>query len=239
MLSPTETLRLLRLAKGGDEKAKETLIVENTSLIKCIVRRFIGRGVEYDDLFQLGAIGLIKAINNFDENFDVRFSTYAVPMIIGEIKRFLRDDGSVKVSRLIKSLSVKINRYTEELRKENKPSPTIEELAEKFGFDKEDIVLAIGATNKPISIYESGNEDDDGSIMLVDKLSAPDREDEFIEKIMLKKLISELSERERKIIVMRYYGDRTQSEIAKELGVSQVQVSRLETKIVEKLKSRM
>lgn len=239
MLTKTETVEFLRLAKKGDEKAKETLIVENTSLIKCIVKRFSGRGVEYDDLFQLGAMGFIKAIYNFDESYDVRFSTYAVPMIIGEIKRFLRDDGSIKVSRMIKGLSAKINRYIEEVKKCGRNSPTVEELSEKFLVGKEDIVLALGSLSKPLSLYESVNDEGDKSVELIDKIASNEKEDDLIDEIMLSKLISELSERERKIIVLRYYGDRTQSEIAKELGVSQVQVSRLETKIVEKLKSKM
>ncbi len=239
MLSPSETVKFLRLAKEGDEKAKEKLIVENTSLIKCIVKRFCGRGVEYDDLFQLGAIGLIKAINNFDESFDVRFSTYAVPMIIGEIKRFLRDDGSIKVSRLIKGLSVKVNQYLEKLRKEGKESPTVSELATHFEVENDEVVLALGSLNKPLSLYEAVNDEGDKKVELIDKIASDEKEDDFIDRLMLEKLISELSARERKIIFMRYYGDRTQSEIAKELGVSQVQVSRLETKIVEKLKSKM
>lgn len=239
MLTKTETVEFLRLAKKGDEKAKETLIMENTSLIKCIVKRFSGRGVEYDDLFQLGTMGFIKAIYNFDESYDVRFSTYAVPMIIGEIKRFLRDDGSIKVSRMIKGLSAKINRYIEEVKKCGKNSPTVEELSAKFLVGKEDIVLALGSLSKPLSLYESVSEEGDKSVELIDKIASNEKEDDLIDEIMLSKLISELSERERKIIVLRYYGDRTQSEIAKELGVSQVQVSRLETKIVEKLKSKM
>lgn len=239
MLSHDETLKLLRLAKEGDEKAKEKLVVENTSLIRCIVKRFSSRGVEYDDLFQLGAMGLVKAIYNFNESFDVKFSTYAVPMIIGEIKRFLRDDGSIKVSRLIKGLSVKINRYLEEKRCQGEEAPTVEELSRKFDVGLDEIVLALGSQSKPISLYETVSDGNDKSIELIDKIAVDDKEDELLDRILLQKSIMELSERERKIIVMRYYGDRTQCEIAKELGVSQVQVSRLETKIVEKLKSMM
>lgn len=239
MLSHEETIKFLRLAKSGDDKAKEKLIVENTSLIKCIVKRFTGRGVEYDDLFQLGAIGLMKAISNFDEKFEVKFSTYAVPMIIGEIKRFLRDDGAIKVSRIIKGLSVKINQYVEECRLNGQKSPAIEELAQKFQVDKEDVALAIGSLSKPVSLYEKVNEDGEKAIELIDKLAGDDKEEDLIDNIMLKQLISKLSQKERKIIVLRYYEDRTQSEIAKELGVSQVQVSRLESKIIEKLKSKM
>lgn len=239
MLSHDETIKLLRLAKEGDEKAKEKLVVENTSLIRCIVKRFSSRGVEYDDLFQLGAMGLVKAIYNFNESFDVKFSTYAVPMIIGEIKRFLRDDGSIKVSRLIKCLSVKINRYLEERRLLGEEAPNVEELSKKFCVATDEIVLALGSQSKPLSLYETVSDGKDKSIELIDKIAIDDKEDELLDRILLQKSIMELSERERKIIVMRYYGDRTQCEIAKELGVSQVQVSRLETKIVEKLKSMM
>lgn len=239
MLSHSETIVFLRRAKEGDAMAKEKLIVENSSLIRCIVKRFLGRGVEYDDLFQLGALGFLKAVYNFDESFDVRFSTYAVPMIIGEIKRFLRDDGSIKVSRIIKSLSVKINKYVEEVKLSGKNPPTVEELSEKFSVSEEDVALALGSGVKPLSLYDSVNEEGDKKVELIDKIASDEKEDDLIEKITLRKLISELDERERKIIVLRYYGDRTQSEIAKELGVSQVQVSRLETKIVEKLKSKM
>lgn len=239
MLSHSETVVFLRRAKEGDASAKEKLIVENSSLIRCIVKRFLGRGVEYDDLFQLGALGFLKAVYNFDESFDVRFSTYAVPMIIGEIKRFLRDDGSIKVSRIIKSLSAKINKYVEEVKLSGKIPPTVEELAEKFSVSEEDVALALGSGVKPLSLYDSVNDEGDKKVELIDKIASDEKEDDLIEKITLRKLISELDERERKIIVLRYYGDRTQSEIAKELGVSQVQVSRLETKIVEKLKSKM
>lgn len=239
MLSHSETIIFLRRAKEGDALAKEKLIVENSSLIRCIVKRFLGRGVEYDDLFQLGALGFLKAVYNFDESFDVRFSTYAVPMIIGEIKRFLRDDGSVKVSRIIKSLSLKINKYVEEVKLCGKTPPNVQELAEKFSVSEEDVALALGCSVKPLSLYDSVNEEGDKKVELIDKIASDEKEDDLIEKITLRKLISELDERERKIIVLRYYGDRTQSEIAKELGVSQVQVSRLETKIVEKLKSKM
>ncbi len=239
MLSSEETLELIRKAQNNDDRAKERLIVENTSLIKCIVKRFSGRGVEFDDLFQLGAMGLIKAIYNFDEKFSVRFSTYAVPMIMGEIKRFLRDDGSIKVSRILKTLSQRINIYVEVLKGEGKPSPTIESLAEKFCVTTDDVVLALGSQNKLISLYDNVGDDGDSSIELIEKIADKEREDDFIEKIMLNNLVSELPERERKLIVLRYYKDKTQSEVAKELGVSQVQISRLENKIIEKLKLKL
>ena len=233
------TLRFVRLAKQGDNEAKEQLLINNALLLKSIVKRFKGRGVEYDDLYQLASMGFLKAIVNFDESFEVRFSTYAVPMIVGEIKRYLRDDGSVKVSRVIKGLGVKINRYIEELKQNDTKMPTIDELAEKFCVEKEDVVMAIGAGRQVISIYDSVGGDDDKPIEVVDMIESGDKEDEMLDRIMIKQLIDQLPEREKKIIVMRYFSDRTQAEIAKELGVSQVQVSRLENKIVEKLRQKI
>ena len=239
MLSNEKTVELIRMAKNGDNYAKEQLLLNNTSLLKSIIKRFGGRGVEYDDLYQLASIGFLKAIANFDESFDVRFSTYAVPMIVGEIKRYLRDDGSVKVSRIIKGLSIKINRYLEEVRKSDLPQPTIEEISKKFEVEKEDVVLAIGAGKQVVSIYDSVNDDGNKPIEVIDLINSGNEEEEMLDRIMIKQLIDGLTDRERKIIIMRYFSDRTQSEIAKELGVSQVQVSRLENKIVEKLRRKI
>ncbi len=237
MLTVERTIELVRLAKTGDKNAAEELIVNNSSLIKSVVRRFLGRGVEYDDLFQLASIGFIKAINNFDESFNVRFSTYAVPMIAGELKRFLRDDGSIKVSRIIKGLNYKIKVIVEEARKNGEDSPSVDRLAEMLSVEKEDIALAIGADKRLVSIYDKVDSEKD--IEYLDTIESDEREDELIEKIMLREAIDSLSEREKKIVLLRYFSDKTQSEIAKELGVSQVQISRLETKIVENLKQKL
>lgn len=237
MLTVERTIELVRLAKTGDKNAAEELIVNNSSLIKSVVRRFLGRGVEYDDLFQLASIGFIKAINNFDESFNVRFSTYAVPMIAGELKRFLRDDGSIKVSRIIKGLNYKIKVIVEEARKNGEDSPSVDRLAEMLNVEKEDIALAIGADKRLVSIYDKVDSEKD--IEYLDTIESDEREDELIEKIMLREAIDSLSEREKKIVLLRYFSDKTQSEIAKELGVSQVQISRLETKIVENLKQKL
>ncbi len=237
MLTVERTIELVRLAKTGDKNAAEELIVNNSSLIKSVVRRFLGRGVEYDDLFQLASIGFIKAINNFDESFNVRFSTYAVPMIAGELKRFLRDDGSIKVSRIIKGLNYKIKVIVEQARKNGEESPSVDRLAEMLGVEKEDIALAIGADKRLVSIYDKVDSEKD--IEYLDTIESDEREDELIEKIMLREAIDSLSEREKKIVLLRYFSDKTQSEIAKELGVSQVQISRLETKIVENLKQKL
>lgn len=237
MLTVERSIELVRLAKTGNKNAAEELIVNNSSLIKSVVRRFLGRGVEYDDLFQLASIGFIKAINNFDESFNVRFSTYAVPMIAGELKRFLRDDGSIKVSRIIKGLNYKIKVIVEEARKNGEDSPSVDRLAEMLGVEKEDIALAIGADKRLVSIYDKVDSEKD--IEYLDTIESDEREDELIEKIMLREAIDSLSEREKKIVLLRYFSDKTQSEIAKELGVSQVQISRLETKIVENLKQKL
>ena len=239
MLTDEVTVQLIRQAKKGDNSAKEVLLVNNSSLLKSIVKRFNGRGVEYDDLYQLASIGFLKAINNFDESFDVKFSTYAVPMIVGEIKRFLRDDGSIKVSRIIKTLSYKINRYLQELRLKDLPEPSVDTLCEVFSASKEDVVLAIGATRQVVSIYESVVGDGNKPIEILDMIDSGEKEDEIFDKIMLRQLIDGLEEREKRIVYLRYFCDKTQQEIAKELGVSQVQVSRLENKIVEKLKRKL
>lgn len=238
MLEHEKTLELIELAKNGDDSAKETLIRENSPLIKSIIRRFRNKGVEYDDLYQLGCVGFLKAINNFDVKFSVKFSTYAVPMILGEVKRFLRDDGSIKVSRSIKIFAGKINRYIEEYRKENDEAPEIENIARHFGADQEEVVFALDSAKMPLSLYEKEG-DTEKSLELIDKIQAKDNTDDVIDKIIIKDMIDKLPEREKKIIILRYFRDKTQGEIARALGVSQVQVSRLETKIIEKMRCRI
>ncbi len=238
MLSSLETLTHIRRAKAGDNESKEILINNNVLLIKSIVYRFKNKGIEYDDLYQLGCIGFLKAIKNFDESFNVKFSTYAVPMIIGEIKRFLRDDGNVKISRIIKQNSYKILKFNEEFLLKNNREPTVKEIAEGLRLEQEDVVLAIDSSKMTVSLYESINDESDKSQTLLEKIPSKFNEDDFIDKIYLKTLISKLEKREQKILFLRYYRDKTQGEVAKILGVSQVQVSRLETKIIEKLKKK-
>lgn len=235
MLSHEETMRLIKEAQDGCGEAKEKLILENVPLIKSIVKRFKGR-LEYDDLMQLGSMGFVKAIANFKEEFGVRFSTYAVPLISGEIKRFLRDDGSVKVARWAKMLSAKISQYIDETQKLGKPEPTIDELAEKFDCDKQDIIFAMETSQFLLSLSDGIDEDD---TPLEDRISGGNSPDEKLDEMILKDSISALPERERKIIMLRYFRDQTQSEVAKELGISQVQVSRIESKVLQKLKSTM
>lgn len=235
MLTHDETLALIGEAQNGDESAKETLLTENMPLVKSIVKRFKGR-LEYDDLMQLGAMGFLKAVANFNVVYGVRFSTYAVPMITGEIKRYLRDDGAVKVSRWAKSLAQKIATYTDELRKENKEEPTVDELAAKFGCEATDIVFAMDTSRFVVSLNESGDED---GTPLGDRLVGAEAPEDDIDGLMLRDSIMDLPEREKKIIILRYFRDKTQSEVATELGVSQVQVSRLENKILKKIREKI
>lgn len=235
MLDHQTTLELLKKAQQGDDGAKEKLIEENIPLIKSIVKRFKGR-LEYDDLMQLGAIGLIKAMQNFAVEYGVRFSTYAVPMISGEIKRFLRDDGAIKVSRWTKTLAQKVNVFVEEQLQKGENEPTIEQLAAKFEVDAQEIVFAMDARHYLLSLSATVGDDDSE---LGDKIATEECEDENIDKLLLKYLINDLPSREKKVIVLRYFRDKTQSEIAQELGVSQVQVSRIENKVLQKLKDGM
>jgi RNA polymerase sporulation-specific sigma factor len=235
MLSHEETLALISEAQGGNNDAKEKLITENLPLIKSIVKRFRGR-LEYDDLMQLGSIGFVKAMKGFDEGFGVRFSTYAVPMITGEIKRFLRDDGAIKVSRWAKALSQKIHAYTDERNKQNLPDASIEELAEHFGVEPAEIVFALDTGRYVLSLSDTQEED---GTPLGDKLVGANAPDDDIDKLQLKSTIEDLPEREKKIIILRYFRDKTQSEVAAELGVSQVQISRLENKILQKLREEI
>lgn len=235
MLSHEETMRLLSLAADGDDSATERLIAENTPLLKSIVKRYMGKHIEYDDLFQIAGIGLLKAIKNFKQDFNVRFSTYAVPMILGEIKRQMRDDGYIKVSRSLKSLSSKITRYMDEVIKQGNDDPTVEQIARHFDISPSDVVFALDATRLPVSLYETTSDKDGKQTELVDRLPT-DEDRKMVQSLILKDMLSHLSERERKIIIYRFFRDMTQGEIAEKMGVSHVQISRLETKILDKLK---
>ena len=235
MLSHEETMRLLSLAADGDDNATERLIAENTPLLKSIVKRYMGKHIEYDDLFQIAGIGLLKAIKNFKLDFNVRFSTYAVPMILGEIKRQMRDDGYIKVSRSLKSLSSKITRYMDEVIKQGNDDPTVEQIARHFDISPSDVVFALDATRLPVSLYETTSDKDGKQTELVDRLPT-DEDRKMVQSLILKDMLSRLSERERKIIIYRFFRDMTRGEIAEKMGVSQVQISRLETKILDKLK---
>ncbi|MGI6169431.1 MAG: SigB/SigF/SigG family RNA polymerase sigma factor [Christensenellales bacterium] len=237
LLSHEETIALLRRAKAGDEAAQEALVIHNTGLVKSLASRFLNRNVEYEELFQIGSIGLIKAIRNYDESYNVRFSTYAVPLIMGEIKRFLRDDGILKVSRMIKESSRKVLAAAEQLRGELGREATILELCETLDMTPEEIVYAMEAAQQPVSLDEPIYEEGGNAALLMDRIPSKEQPD-IEERIMLKEMIGNLEPRERQIILMRYFKDMTQSEIARRLGVSQVQISRLESKILDKLRSK-
>ncbi|MBR2340923.1 MAG: SigB/SigF/SigG family RNA polymerase sigma factor [Clostridia bacterium] len=239
MLDDKQTLEYIRKAKTGDATAKEILLTHNVSLVKCIVKRYMGKGVEYDDLFQLASMGFLKAISGFDESFGVKFSTYAVPMIAGEIKRFMRDDGSVKVSRAIKQSAKEINAFVAEYTVKFNRSPTIKEIAEKFNMEESEAVFIMGSSRMPISLY-GGTEYKDGKEKeLIETLPAEDKQEDMLDKMLLKSAIEALEERERRIITLRYFCDMTQSEVAKKIGVSQVQISRIENKIIKEFRQKL
>lgn len=225
--------QLLRRAREGDKSAKDALVSANLGLVHHIVKRFIGRGVETEDLFQIGSIGLLKAIEHFNMEFGVQFSTYAVPMIQGEIKRFLRDDGMIKVSRSIKENGIKISRAANEYMQQYGKEPTVLELSDMTKLSDEDIVMAMEASNDVESLYKTipGNEGNEQ--FLVDKLSGRVNEEEkIIDTVLLKQLLNTLSQVEKDLLKARYFEDKTQVQVAMELGISQVQVSRLEKKIL-------
>lgn len=232
--------QLLPLAKSGDKNAMNRMIEMNLPLVSSLSKKFLNRGYEYDDIFQIGCIGLVKAIKNFDDKFNVKFSTYAVPMILGEIKRFLRDDGMIKVSRNIKTLAKKIHFAKEALTNKYNREPTIDELAEYSGISKEDIVEALESTTSLQYLYDTIHQDDGAPVLLIDKLSEKSEDDEgMIDKIALKEALRSLDEKSRQIILLRYFKDKTQVEVAKMLGISQVQVSRIEKKVLMMMRDKL
>lgn len=237
MLDHEETMQMIVKAQEGDEQAKSRLLEENMPLIKSIVKRYRNTAIEYDDLLQLGALGLYKAIMHFNQTFGVRFSTYAVPMICGEIKRQIRDDGPIKVSRATKALALLITKYTDTFRADNGREPTIDEIGDHFKIDAYEVVFTMDSAKMPVSLYEKF--DDESGGYLIDNIRTVDKTEDLIDRIMLKECIEALDEREKKIILLRYYRDKTQSEVAKILGVSQVQVSRLESKILAGLRDKL
>ena len=239
MLEEKVTIEYIRKAKTGDNQAKETLINENVSLVKCIVKRYLGKGVEYDDLFQIACIGFLKAIAGFDESFGVKFSTYAVPMIAGEIKRFMRDDGSVKVSRAMKQTAKEINLFVEEYTISHGKQPSIGEIAKHFSLEEAETVFIMGSSKMPLSLYGGADYKDGKERELIETLPSKDDQDDWLDKMLLKSEIEALPERERMIIVLRYFRDMTQSEVAEQIGVSQVQVSRIENRIIKEFKGKL
>ncbi|MCI5480408.1 MAG: RNA polymerase sporulation sigma factor SigF [Lachnospiraceae bacterium] len=231
---------LIEQAHKGDKEARDRLVENNMGLIWSIVRRFMNRGYEPEDLFQIGSIGLLKAIDKFDTGYDVKFSTYAVPMITGEIKRFLRDDGMLKVSRTIKENAVKIRGVRETMSSELNREPTIEELSQKTGISKEDVVLALDSANEVESLHKTVYQGDGSAILLMDRLEENrNDQEELLNRLLLEELLKELSDQERELITLRYFEEKTQSDIAKRLGISQVQVSRMEKRILARLRLQM
>lgn len=239
MLEQKQIINLIKDAQNGDDNAKTILINENSPLIKSVIKPYKNKGIEYDDLYQLGCLGFTKAVLNFNTSFDVKFSTYAVPMIAGEIKRFIRDDGSIKISRAIKTLSFQISKFINDYRQKNvNLEPSIQEIASHFKVDEQEIIFAMDSKQAVISLDEKLDEDNSKSRSLIESIQDPNSVDSLIDNIVLKDLIKNLPTRDKQLIALRYIKDKTQSEIAKELGVSQVQVSRLENKIIEKLKKQ-
>lgn len=235
-----DTLELIERSKQGDKAARDMVVSMNIGLVWSIVRRFAGRGHELEDLFQIGSIGLIKAIDKFDTSFEVKFSTYAVPMITGEIKRFLRDDGMIKVSRSLKEIAGKVRITKEILGNRLGREPTIEEVSDELGIPTEDIIMALESNAEVESLYKTIYQGDGNAIYLIDKLEqSKDEKESVIDHIALQEIIDSLSDKEKSLIELRYFKDRTQTDIAKELGISQVQVSRLEKKILKVMRERL
>lgn len=239
VLSDEEKRSLLLKTKEGDECARQELIYGNLRLVLSIIQRFTGRKENLDDLFQVGCIGLVKAVDNFNIALEVKFSTYAVPMIIGEIRRYLRDNNSIRISRSVRDLAYRSLQAREELTREKQCEPTVEDIAARLGEKKEAVVRAMEAIVEPISLYEPVfNEGGGESVYVIDQVSdAGSSEERWLENIVLREAMKELSEREQKIISLRYYMNKTQTEIAEEIGISQAQVSRLEKGALNRIRA--
>lgn len=236
-MNPNDSVELLKKAKQGDNKAKDDLVALNLGLVWSIVKRFNNRGYEPEDLFQIGSIGLLKAIDKFDFSYNVKFSTYAVPMIMGEIRRFLRDDRPVKVARSLKELSVKAQKAKEALTKALDREPTINELAEEINISPEELVMAMESSQAPVSLNDVAFQDDGSPIYYIDQIDVDEiHQSQWLDRIALKEALSKLSKEERQIIILRYFKDKTQMEVAKLLKITQVQVSRMEKKILNKIR---
>lgn len=239
VLKESEKTELLKKAKAGDKKAREEMINGNLRLVLSVVQKFSGRGESPDDLFQVGCIGLIKAIDNFDPNLDVKFSTYGVPMIIGEIRRFLRDSNSVRVSRSMRDIAYKAMQIKESFINEHGREPKVEEIAKEMGVPKSQVVVALEAIVEPISLYEPVYSDSGDTIYMMDQISDKNSESSWLEEISLKEAIKVLSPREKRILTMRFFDGRTQMDVASQIGISQAQVSRLEKGALQKIKSQL
>ena len=239
-LTDEEKRNLLQRAQEGDKEARQELIYGNLRLVLSIIQRFSGRRENMDDLFQVGCIGLVKAVDHFNLELDVKFSTYAVPMIIGEIRRYLRDNNAIRISRSVRDLAYRALQVREELVGKMEREPTVEEIASRLGEKKEAVVHAMDAIVEPISLYEPVYNDNGDALYLMDQLSdSSDGDAAWLENILLRQAMSTLSEREQRIINLRFYRNKTQMEIAGEIGISQAQVSRLEKAALEKMRKQM
>lgn len=239
LLEHDETIKLIQRSQNGDEEAKAKLVSHNLGLVKSVLKRFLNRGYDAEDLYQIGCMGLVKAIQKFDTSFDVKFSTYAVPMIMGEIRRFLRDDGIIKVSRSLKQIAMRANIAKEKLIKELGREPTLSELSIELELEKEDIIMALDANAKPNYLHDVIHESDGSPIHLIDRIPADEGGVDITDNIALKEILRKLEPRERQIIVLRYFKDKTQKQIGEVLGISQVQVSRIEKKVLANMKDTL
>ena len=238
VLKESEKIELLKRSQGGDALAREQLINGNLRLVLSVIQRFTNRGENLDDLFQVGCIGLIKAIDNFDISQNVRFSTYAVPMIIGEIRRYLRDNNSLRVSRSMRDTAYHAMQVKERLQNELHRDPTIEEIAKELDTDTSSVVIALEAIVEPVSLYEPVYSDGGDTIYVMDQVSSLDTDKDWLDEIMIKETINGLSDREKKILSLRFMKGKTQMEVADEIGISQAQVSRLEKFAIDKIKGK-
>ena len=239
-LKNEEMMELLRRSKQGDEDARQQLVEGNLRLVLSVIQKFIGRGENPDDLFQVGCIGLLKAIKNFDETKLVRFSTYGVPMIAGEIRRYLRDNSTIRVSRAMRDTAYKVLQAKEAYMAQHQKEPTVEEIAGMLKLRREDVVFALDAILEPVSLYDPIYSDGSDTICVMDQVKDKKNTDEmWIERIALKEAVSHLSERERKILSMRFFQGKTQMEVSSEIGISQAQVSRLEKNALRQIRKEM
>ncbi len=239
VLKEKEKNALLRAAHDGDVDARQKMIQGNLRLVLSVIQKFTGRGESMDDLFQVGCIGLIKAIDNFDPSLNVRFSTYGVPMIVGEVRRFLRDNNSVRVSRSVRDTAYRAMQAKEQLQKELGREPHIREIAERVNLPESTVTLALESVVDPVSLYEPVYNDGGDTIYVMDQIGEPDGEESWISDIMFKDTVKELSSREKKIMALRYLSGKTQVEVAREIGISQAQVSRLEKTALGRIKDQL
>ena len=239
VLKEAEKMRLLKAMHNGDKTAREQLISGNLKLVLSVIQRFCTRGENMDDLFQIGCIGLIKSIDNFDVSLNVRFSTYAVPMIIGEIRRYLRDNSSIRVSRSLKDTAYRAMQVKEALVNKNQKEPSIEEIAKELDMPREDVVVALESIAQPVSLYEPVYSDGGDTIFVMDQVGDKNDDSNWIDEIVLKEAIKNLNPREKQILRLRFFDGRTQTEVAKEIGISQAQVSRLEKGALDRIKGTL